>query len=153
MGEASVSVECYLDYDLSEGLPNGELHEFMVVRSNGLPDHWRPSDSTAVAQGWESTIPLGAVPRVWPAGGDPLASGLIGYAINGVPFFSSAAPLAELPADAALQPDRCMGFVDPASGAYYYRTMPPCLFGGSNRAAYDQHSMVEGFAPAVVPGR
>lgn len=81
----------------------------------------------------------------------------IGFAINGVPFFSAlsagGADLVSPPPDAGGGDfDPCMGTLTPA-GAYGYRTMPPCAFGLNSRRfdmIFDRDNMLGAYSPLVL---
>jgi hypothetical protein len=190
----------------------------IILESSGLPDH--AIDLSFFQQGggedtrqrrrlsaggggvaphhWKAELPLN--PKVdwskpfqdeWAVGTLPVDSP-IGFAINGVPFFSplsadgidlvhpppgynlrpgaagfigtetstvfgsDGSPLSltnpePLPRGLAMDP--CMGSLSPDTGAYNYRTMPPCLFGLNAKRfdmAFDRLNVLHAYSPLTL---
>jgi len=146
---SSGATECLFD-------PDSGTTE-LVLFSNGLPDHWfDPDFAGASPQEWEPAFPLRPSPDFAMASLDRFSSGgaspvlsagaLVGFAVNGVPFFkalhpsvvtSSSSSAATGAAASAVAADGCLGSVDPSSGAYHYTTAPPCLVSAQRSPASD----------------
>ena len=131
-----VSVSCTKEKYI-ENVHIGLVHPFHLS-SNGIPNHHYNS-SAVVAHGFDISIPIkmGKEKATHMNRSDlykksTLGDGPIGFALNGIPFYSA---LHEENKDAvqgqyALAHDDCMGYSTEA-GHYFYRTAPPCLFSKS----------------------
>jgi len=118
---AAGPTECFVDLDTGTSS--------LVLYSSGLPHHWFDPDAAgARAQAWAPEFPLRPVPDTQrPGGGVSVAAGeVVGFALNGVPFIM--APHPAIAPEFFGSADGCLGLVQPATGAYYYATPPPCLF-------------------------
>jgi hypothetical protein len=80
----------------------------------------RPGGAGATAQRWSWDVPMRGVPR--PAPLSLPRSGLVGFALNGVPLLHDPASSRERWRD-----DFCYGRADPSTGAYAYLGTPWCL--------------------------
>jgi hypothetical protein len=115
-----------------------------LITSTATPPHYT-SHSPLPTSSLSATFPLHLPPsptsELYPQNPklqSTLGSSAIGYANNGVPFYSS---LSSSNSDAVLgenpvgSPDICMGYVTSADGSpspYHYKTAPPCLFASSD---------------------
>ena len=151
-----VHVEQLVDYDGG--------HEFLEVSSSGLPQHRHEGNFESQElvlrinlQG-ESTAYRDR--GVHYGGSSLAASGPIGVAVNGVPIFpyvdrdgiDLVKPPPEYRNRSATAHDGCLGFREPMTGAYIYRTAPPCLY-GDERGAYASlaATMSLGYGKAISP--
>ena len=124
---------------LSSKITSSSLYTHQIrVSSNGLPDHSNNGNSNAQAFVYNIPIskplPLGIdeLLKQRPFKVDTLGDGVIGFAINGVPFFSSLADdnVDVVVGQNAIAADDCMGYLK--NGIYHYKTAPPCLFAKSD---------------------
>eukprot|EP00752_Nemacystus_decipiens_P014158 g12590.t1 len=154
---ALVTATCYQDWDR-----RGRW--FVRLISSGIPAHAygqreQPWDHLVMEQQWDITIPiisdedgidaLSSLQRdVEPAEflvGAAREDRPIGMALNGVPFFSPLTPTGAdtvnpLPGQVAENEtlfDECAGSLQASTGAYGYRVMPPCLFGGPSSSVLE----------------
>lgn len=149
----NVQLSCHFDFDAEVS--------FIRLTSTGLPVHYYRKAATK-QQHWDVDITIpGLGPRPHHThfsltGGRTLPLDVpIGFAVNGVPLYAAAEPLQMQEGrreerGQEQQHDGCLGFTSPETGAYFYRTAPPCLF-GPDQESYNLGSLISAFTAPIAP--
>jgi len=109
----------------------------LLITSTATPNHYTPPPQTWSPSTLATTIPLPPPPlptdEIYPQNPGlqtTLGDTVIGYAINGIPFYSSlsSADKDTVRGTDSADHDICMGYTTTTDNIYHYKTAPPCLF-------------------------
>jgi hypothetical protein len=162
---------CKTNADQTAIWPDNNPYQ-LFVKSTGMPDHSTEMDGSsqtpseaALAYKIKVAKPLPSLTsqvfRQNPSNGKTLGLNTpIGFAVNGVPFYSSLtsdnAEFVQGVLGEKKGHDDCMGYFN-AQGEYYYATAPPCLFAASEGKGqgkdfdgkYDQYTFQNGYGEFI----